>query len=113
MNYEQREAILSMVEEVVRKEPAMLAMIIARCTQGLERRVQESNEMRTNAEFALCSLFDMVPKSKLDANPALAVKTKKILLESGSFAGTIMAKEFEKEIMASEEKIESPKDIAK
>ena len=105
MTHEQREAFLHLVQEMVRKEPSLLPQIIARATAGLEKRVYESNQQRYQAENALLSVYDMIPKAKLEASPAVAVRVKKVLAESGAFCGTSFANDLASEIMEDEDKL--------
>lgn len=102
MNTVERQQFLAMVRKVVGDNPDMLGQIIIAAQQGIEERLEKVNEQRVNAEFALSSIFDLVPKKSLDARPLVAVKAKRVLMESGAFAGTEFANQLKAEIAEGE-----------
>jgi hypothetical protein len=106
----QKEMFFSYVAETISENPEWMAPLIMHMQGALLRKLDTVNDMRVEAEFALMGIIDLVPKKKLEDNPAVAVKAKRVLSQCGSFAGTEYAKQLEQEITAGTLRISAQKE---
>lgn len=92
-------ALFTHVKSSVKNNPKLAKLVNEAVQSGLHEHIEQLNTLRAEAESALCIAFHEMPKSKQSNNKNLAmVRIKKVLLASGMFAGTTMAKEFAQEI---------------
>ena len=92
-------ALFAHVKNSVKNNPKLAKLVNEAVQSGLHEHIEQLNAQRAEAESALCIAFHEMPKSKQSNNKNLAmVRIKKVLLASGMFAGTAMAREFAQEI---------------
>lgn len=103
MNIEQRMVFLHYVADCVAADPTLMRDVMSAMTEGLQKRLDEANQMRVDAEVSVSWLLGVTPKSALEREPGMAVKAKKVVVNSGMFSGTTHASELAKEIMVGEE----------
>lgn len=104
MNYAQKQAFLAQVSVMVEAGEVTIAELVATGTKALEDKCERINELRVQAEFALTMVVDLVPQSKHAKHNVAMTKAKKVLVNSGAFAGTEMAERLAKEIGTSDGK---------
>lgn len=95
-----KEMFFMQVADTISENPDWMGPLIMAMQGAVLHRLAQVNDARSEAEFALMGIIDLVPKKKLDDNPAAATKAKRVLSQCGSFAGTEYAKQLEQEITA-------------
>lgn len=95
-----KEMFFSYVAEVIATNPEWMGQLIMTVQGAVLEKLAHTNAARGEAEFALMGIIDLVPKKKLDDNPAAATKAKRVLSQCGAFVGTEYAKQLEQEITA-------------
>jgi len=113
MNHEQRMVFLRYVADSVAEDPSLMRDVMSAMTEGLQSKLQQAHQMRVDAEVSVSWLLGVVPKSALDREPGMAVKAKKVVVNSGMFSGTVHASELAKQIMVGEEIIKLDAEDAK
>jgi hypothetical protein len=98
MNYAQKQAFLMQVAAMVEAGEVTIAELVATGTKALEDKCARINDLRVEAEFALTMIVDLVPASKHAKHAVAMTKAKKVLVNSGAFNGTEMAKRLASEI---------------
>jgi hypothetical protein len=105
-----KERFFQHVMDVIEEHPEWMGPLILSMQTAVMNRLNHVNDMRVEAEFALASVIDLVPKKKLDDHPAISVKAKRVLSQCGSFDGTEYAKQLEQEITAGTMRISAEKE---
>lgn len=96
----QKEMFFLQVADTISENPEWMGPLIMAMQAAILNKLAVVNDARSEAEFALMGIIDLVPKKKLEDNPAAATKAKRVLSQCGSFAGTEYAKQLEQEITA-------------
>lgn len=107
------EMFLTNVGQVMFANPELMAQLFTRVQVAVLAKLEQVNDMRVEAEFTLMSVYGLVPAKKLQDNPVIEVRAKKVLMESGAFAGTQMAEQFERDITGGEQTISANREQAK
>lgn len=100
MNFESKQQFMAAVGAMVQGGHVTIAELVDVGTHALEQKLERVNQMRVDAEFALTMIVDLVPSSKHAKHAVAMTKAKKVLVNSGSFAGTEMAEKLKAEIMS-------------
>lgn len=95
-----KEMFFMQVADTISENPDWMGPLIMAMQGAVLRKLAQVNDARSEAEFALMGIIDLVPKKKLEDNPAAATKAKRVLSQCGSFRGTEYAKQLEQEITA-------------
>jgi hypothetical protein len=105
-----KERFFQNVMDVIEENPEWMGPLILAMQTAVMNRLNRVNDMRTEAEYALAAVIDLVPKKKLEDHPAISVKAKRVLSQCGSFDGTEYAKQLEQEITAGTLRISAEKE---
>lgn len=99
MDFVSKNQFLSLVQELVASRQVTVAELVSAGTRALEERYDEINQKRCEAETALLMVVDLVPEAKQKKHPAIMVRAKKVMIESGSYSGTVYTDRLKEEIM--------------
>jgi hypothetical protein len=108
-----KERFFQNVMDVIEENPEWMGPLILAMQTAVMNRLNRVNDMRSEAEYALAAVIDLVPKKKLEDHPAISVKAKRVLSQCGSFDGTEYAKQLEQEITAGTLRISAEKEQRK
>lgn len=100
MTFSEELAFLAMIRDAVHQDPTLTQKIVGACMEGTTQRLDQVNDLRVNAEFALTMAYSMIPESKLEKNPLHAQKIMRVLVDSAAFTGTPMVQELEAKLQA-------------
>lgn len=100
MDYASKMQFLAQVRAMVASRQVSIAELVDAGTHALEQRFDKVNDMRVEAECALSMVVDLIPVSKHVKHETAMVRAKKVLVNSGMFAGTEYTERLQQEIEA-------------